>query len=58
MTDAEKIMNSGELYQVEEMAKKAGNGAEYLQKMARYNSLGYGEEEEQEKRRLLKEMIP
>lgn len=57
MTESEKIMNSGKIYNVMELANKDTHYYEYLQRMETFNSLGYTEEGEKEKQRILKELF-
>lgn len=57
MTEYEEIMNSGKLYHVMEWTNKDGHYMEYLQQMEVYNSLGYSEEAEKEKKQILKELF-
>lgn len=55
MTKVEEIMNSGEIYKVADATDP--HYYEYLQMMETYNSLGYTDEGEKEKRRILKELF-
>ena len=51
----QEIMNSGEIYKVADATDP--HYYEYLQMMETYNSLGYTDEGEKEKRRILKELF-
>lgn len=55
MTKVEEIMNSGEIYKVADATDP--HYYEYLQMMETYNSLGYTDEGEKGKRRILKELF-
>lgn len=55
MTKVEEIMNSGEIYKVADATDP--HYYEYLQMMETYNSLGYTDEGEKEKRRIIKELF-
>lgn len=57
MTEYEEIMNSGKIYKVMELTNEDTHYHEYLQMMEKYNSLGYTEEGEKEKQRILKELF-
>lgn len=57
MTDDEIIMNSGKLYKVAELTGRDSHYLEYLRQMEAYNALGYTEEGEREKKRILKELF-
>ena len=58
MTEYEEIMNSGKIYKVMGLTNEDTHYHEYLQMMEKYNSLGYTEEGEKEKQRILKNCLP
>ena len=55
MTEYEEIMNSGKIYKVMGLTNEDTHYHEYLQMMEKYNSLGYTEEGEKEKQRMVSE---
>lgn len=57
MTEYEEIMNSGKIYKVMELTNQDRHYYEYLQQMETYNALGYTEEGQKEKQRILKEVF-
>lgn len=57
MTDYEKILNSGKIYNVWTLTGSDTNYQDDLQKMEKYNSLGYTKEAEKEKHLILKELL-
>ena len=57
MTDLEQKLNSGKVYQVIAQENQDPRFSEYLEKMEKYNTLGYTERAEKEKQQILKELF-
>lgn len=57
MTDLEQKLNSGKVYQVIAQENQDPRFYEYLEKMEKYNTLGYTERAEKEKQQILKELF-
>nr|WP_314466217.1 sugar O-acetyltransferase [uncultured Clostridium sp.] len=57
MKEYEEIMNSGKIYKVKGLTNEDTHYHEFLQKMEEYNSLGYTEEAEKKKQKILKELF-
>ena len=57
MTDFEKILNSGKLYQVQDGTDSDPHYQDYLQQMETYNQLGYTKSAEQKKQQILKQLF-
>mgnify|MGYP000750864216 CR=1 FL=1 len=57
MTDLEQKLNSGKVYQVIAQENQDPRFYEYLEKMEKYNTLGYTERAENEKQQILKELF-
>lgn len=57
MTDLEQKLNSGKVYQVIAQENQDPRFYEYLEKMEKYNTLGYTERAEKEKQQILKSCL-